>query len=162
MPTFESDMSTNGHTIVQIRMGRTPAQLDGTMLEQKEKWPTTAVVALEWSILKWKFIFDDIARVKPEDRSNYTDGGCKTCALCQLFKMSNSRGECVGCPVAQQSETAHCNLTPYEDWESNPCPESAEKELRFLESLKDIAARLHEGTLSPARIETENDEEYDA
>ncbi len=102
--------------------------------------------ALEESIEHWR---QNLAAESPFDAN--TDGGC--CALCIEFNshMATGRKGCSGCPVAECTGIAECNLTPYytarsalDRWKAYPKDDryrddwrtSAQAELDFLISLR--------------------------
>lgn len=66
--------------------------------------------ALQGSIAKW----ESIVSGKGKD-----DGG-DNCPLCQLFNNDDvdpdSDRICVGCPVAEKTDSVGCADTPYEKW----------------------------------------------
>lgn len=56
--------------------------------------------ALKGSIRKWERIVDGTG----------SDQGTKNCPLCQLFWS----GDCLGCPIREQTGDPYCLRTPYE------------------------------------------------
>ena len=101
--------------------------------------------ALEKSIQKWIDIRDN----------NGVDRGTQNCALCEAYLTKPQESNCEDCPVCEATQEIHCYGTPYEEWVDHQsamhdvicnhqikddcptCLELVNKEIKFLESLRD-------------------------
>lgn len=88
-------------------------------------------IALEGSIAKWESIV----------KGTGIDMGVNNCPLCAVFYRSHN---CNGCPVKQRTGRSYCHQTPYQQFNNALfagqfalAHEYAEKELEFLESLRE-------------------------
>lgn len=66
---------------------------------------TTTMQALEASIAHWE---ENLQAAKDKQYDKLCSGA-QNCALCELFFGE----DCVGCPVAEASESSECRNTPY-------------------------------------------------
>lgn len=96
----------------------------------------TVAQALEWSILKWRFILKHLEKITDES-------GVDTCALCEKFY---GLPGCKGCPVSKATGDGCCVNSPYERMDFKSEDENMEyfvrAEIQFLEDLRPKAGLI--------------------
>ena len=92
-------------------------------MKPKEMMDRLTAFALELSIEKWQEVVNGKDEKLASDATN--------CALCQIFQ----HHLCKGCPVNEKTGEG-CAMTPYIDYEHAQTRSAAEKEVKFLKSLR--------------------------
>ena len=100
------------------------------------QWPKSKYKALQESIFKYKWLINWL-KLHPQLSVPYLD--TDSCALCYRYYKD---GDCLGCLVSFATGQTDCHHTPFDEYkkaqkEQNKARaiESAEAELKFLESL---------------------------